>query len=207
MFLEGRTVQSGDTVAADQMIVQARFGRANELIVGDGQAPYYDLVKRGNVYKATNQAIIALSVNSTTATGLIVTNPAGSGKNLVLLELVVALASAPAGISVLALVGKPGPAQTVTHTTPMTTGFSNALYGTGNSSIALVDTAATIPTPETIRPLPGGPVAASSIMTPFIKDEIKGSLIVAPGGVISLQAFTTAISVMAQLTWAEVPIG
>lgn len=162
-------------------------------------------LRRGNSYTACMQAIAALSVNSTTATGLIITNPSNSGKNLVFLELLVAIASAPAGVSALALVG--AASGTVTHTTPMTTGFRNHNLGAANGSVALVDTAATIPTPFTLRPVPGGPVATGSVVTGFIKDEIDGALVVSPGGVVSLQAFTTAISVIASLTWEEEPIG
>lgn len=205
MIIEGRT-GFGDVAASEGVIAQARFGKTFELMTAHAHARHYDAVRRGNVFCATNQAIIALSVNSATATGLILNNPVGSGKNLVLLELMVALGTAPAGVSVLALVGSKGPAASVTHTTPMTTGFTNALLGGGNASVALVDTAATIPTPATFRSVPGGVVAASSISTPFIKDNIDGALVLAPGTVISLQAYTTAISVIAGLTWEEVPV-
>jgi hypothetical protein len=206
MLNEGR-VQTTDLAASDGMIAAARLGKTLAYLTQDAHARYQDAVRRGNVFVACMQAIGALSVNSATATGLIVTNPAGSGKNLVFLELLVALASAPAGVSVLALVGSKGPAAAVTHTTPMTTGFTNALLGGGNAtSVALVDTAATIPTPATFRAVPGGPAATGSVGTPFIKDEIAGALVMAPGTVLSLQAFTTAISVIASLAWEEVPV-
>src|SRR5678815_58648 len=78
--------------------------------------------KRGNVYTACMQAIAALSVNSVTATGIIITNPLTSKRYYVFLELLFAIGSAPAGVSCLALVGSPGPTAEagVTHTTPMT---------------------------------------------------------------------------------------
>ncbi|MEY4299376.1 MAG: hypothetical protein RIR25_612, partial [Verrucomicrobiota bacterium] len=39
---------------------------------------------------------------------------------------------------------------------------------------------------------------------PYIKDVVDGALVVGPGQLISLQAITTAISVIATFTWEEV---
>lgn len=201
-------IQTTDQAVSDGTVTQARGGKTGAQMIQESHARYQDAVRRGNVYTVANQAVLALSVNSTTATGLILTNPAGSGKNLVLLELCVALASSPAGIAVLAIVGTAGPgaAANVTHTTPITTGFRNALFGGANGSVALVDSAATVPAVQYLRAVPGGPIASTPLTAPFIKDEIAGALTIAPGGCISLQSTTTAISVMASLTWEEVPV-
>src|SRR5688572_18908507 len=57
---------------------------------------YYDALARGRVFFACNSATQALSVNSATATGLILTNPIGSGYNIVILQVCIAQVSAPA---------------------------------------------------------------------------------------------------------------
>lgn len=184
-----------------------RFGNTNELMVSDALPRYYDLNKNGFVYSASNVAAQALSVNSTTATGLILTNPIGSGIDLVLLEIQVALASLPAGQSSLILTGSSVSSGTaVTHTTPLTP-RSNML-GSSRTPIGLADSAATITATNIIKIISGGTaatVAASTAFPPFIKDEIAGSIILTPGTCISLQCLTTAISVVASMTWAEVP--
>jgi hypothetical protein len=200
-------VQTTDQNAGDGTVLIARAGRTGELFAADAQARYFDQVRRGNTFYACMQAIAALSVNSTTATGLIITNPPGNNKYLVLLELCVAIGSAPAGIAVLALVGSQTGA--ITHTTPIVrnTGFNNAVFGGGaGQPTALVDSAATVAAVQTVRAVGGGPAATGSVGTAFIKDEIAGAVVLAPGACVSLQAFTTAISVIASLTWAEVPI-
>ena len=67
--------------------VVARGSDFGEMAVVDGHARYMDAVLNGNVYTAANTASQALSLGSATATGLVLTNPAGSGKNLVILEI------------------------------------------------------------------------------------------------------------------------
>lgn len=168
------------------------------------QAKYYDLVSSGRCYMAANSALQALSLNTTTATGLIISNPVTSGVNLVLLQLCVALASAPAAQSNLVLTGNTlttAEANT-THTTPLT--VKNALIsGSVSNAKGKVDSAATVPTPAILRAIGGGPVAGSSISPAYIREDLDGIMILAPGTVVSLQAVTTAISVVASIVWYE----
>ena len=167
---------------------------------------YTDSVLSGRVFTACNTGLVALSVNSATATGLIIANPVTSGVNLVLLQLCVAIASPPAAQSNLILTGTlltTANANT-THTTPLT--VKNCFIGTSAASAkGLVDSAATVPTPAAIRSIGGGPVAASSITPPYIREDLDGIIILSPGCVISLQAITTAISVQASIVWREDP--
>ena len=96
-------------------------------------------------------------------------------------------------------------AAAVVHTTPVT--IRSALLGAGASSVALADSAATLPAaPVVVRAIGGGPVATGSVHAAFIRDEIAGDLILAPGTAVSLTALTTAISVLASICWAEVAI-
>lgn len=168
---------------------------------------YQEAVLRGNVFFACNSASQALSLNSATATGLILTNPFGSQKNLVLLDVAVALLTAPAGISNLILTGTlvPNTTTAVTQTTPLI--VRNAMIGNTSASVGLAASAATIQaTPVIARPIGGGPVATGSVTSPFIRDELSGLLVLVPGTCISLQCLTTAISVIASMTWEEVSI-
>lgn len=170
-------------------------------------ARFHDLVRGGRVFFACNTALQALSVNSATATGLILTNPASSGYNLEILQIGIALASAPAAQANLILTGNilTTAAAATTHTTPLI--VKNALIGSAFAAgVGLCDVAATVPTPAALRSIGGGPVAASSISPGFILDNVDGIVQLAPGCVISLQAMTTAITVLASITWVEVPI-
>lgn len=189
----------------DSTDVLARGGVTGDLIVSELNGRYFEQVYRGNTFTACNTAAQALSLNSTTATGLILTNPVGSGKLLVLLEVCVALATAPAGISTLILTGNVNPlAAAVTHTAALT--IQNALLGGGVASVAKADSQATMPTLTVLRAVGGGPVATGSINSAFIKDEIAGAIVLSPNTSISLQCLTTAISAVTSMTWAEVPV-
>jgi hypothetical protein len=74
-------------------------------------------------------------------------------------------------------------------------------------SVAWAGYAATLPASGvTLRGIGGGPVATGSIQSSPIKDTFDGHFCIPPNSYISLQAFTTAISVVASIVWAELPI-
>ena len=189
-------------------------GWLNESLVSELLAPYASLAQNGLVFTAAMQAVTALSLLSTaTATGLILVNPASSGKNLHLLELSVQTSATEVATGsniVLAFNGNPV-AAAVVNTTPAT--ISNALLGSGASSVARANTAATLPAvPIALRPVAfanttfGVAATAGLAQVPTIKEEFRGGIIIAPGCSVSLAALTTAISVLASFTWAELPI-
>lgn len=202
------TGQVGPQVLSDGSIQAIRQGRTAELVIGQAHGRYQEAVSRGNVFFAANTATQALSTNSTTATGLILSNPAGSGKNLVLLDLSVSIASLPAAQYALILTGNTNPiAAATTHTVALV--IQNALMGNANNSVAKADSSATIANATIMRHIPGGGAAtmASSISyPPFIRDELSGIIMLAPGTCISLQALTTAVTVLASIAWEEVVV-
>lgn len=163
-----------------------------------------DQAKLGNAYFAATQSAVTLSALSTTATGLVLVNPYGSGKNLAIQTVNWAFSTAPAGASVVGIAMSPAQSSTaVTLTTPLT--VQNALMaGTaGVTGVGKVCSAATtVGTPVWARFL-GGPVAASQINPPYIRDDIDGALILVPGTSIQLAYLTTAAVGMASIYWTE----
>ena len=164
-------------------------GWLNESLVSELLAPYASLAQNGLVFTAAMQAVTALSLLSTaTATGLILVNPASSGKNLHLLELSVQTSATEVATGsniVLAFNGNPV-AAAVVNTTPAT--ISNALLGSGASSVARANTAATLPAvPIALRPVAfanttfGVAATAGLAQVPTIKEEFRGGIIIAPG--------------------------
>lgn len=200
-------IRVGPIVATDGTVQVARSDKTGAQVVTDGHARYQEAVLRGNVFLASNQAGVALTVGiSTTSTGLALSNPPNSGKNLVILDLIIAPTTAPAGIATIGIEAVVVPtAVDSTHTTPLTP--RNALVGNTSTPVGKTDTAATLAaTPIAIRAVPGGPVATGGISTPFIRDEIAGAIILAPGTALSLFCLTTAISVLATIVWEEVAV-
>ena len=163
-----------------------------------------DQARLGNLFHAATQSAVTLSALSTTATGLILVNPYGSGKNLAIQQINWAFSTAPAGASVVGIAMSPAQSATaVTLTTPLT--VQNALLagtvspsGVGKACSA----ATTVGTPVWLRHL-GGPVAASQINPPFICDQTDGELILVPGTSIQLAYLTTAAVGMASISWIE----
>lgn len=157
------------------------------------------------IYVASTQAGVATSTAlSTTQTGLTLTNPAGSGKTLVVLQVTGALSSAPAGAATVVLAANVNPvAAAVTQTTPLTVRKAN--LGVSGTGVGLAASAVTLPAaPVVVRAL-GGPVAGSSISPTQIVDNVDGALCIAPGCALSLNSLTTAISGVWSIVWKEVP--
>lgn len=205
MLMEATVVQSAILAAAEAQ-VRARADRQGGILFSQVGGRYARLVEAGQVFFAANQAAAALSLLNATATGFILTNPVGSGVRVVLLDVTVALATAPAAIASLALAAGLWSATAVVQTTPLT--VRNAQIGpSAPTAFGLAASAATLPAaPVAIRAIGGGPVATGSVTAPFIRDEVAGMVQLQPGTSLSLSAFTTAISVLASMYWAELPL-
>lgn len=169
-------------------------------------ARYEDSCRRGRQFFACNSAIQALSVNSATATGFILTNPAASGVNIIILQANIAIASAPAAQANLIWTGNilTTAAAATTHTTPLVV-KNSLISSSASAAVGLADSAATVPTPAALRAIGGGPVATGTVGSVYLADYVDGALVLAPGCVISIQAMTTAISAVISVEWEEVP--
>lgn len=176
-------------------------------------APNYNLFASGKqIFNACTQAAQAVSVAlNTTYTGLCLSNPNASQRNLFLLRVGVGLSVAPAGIAPIGIIG--GISTTdVTHTTPGTvvSTFLGSTSGTpaslqqGIPSVGLVDTAATIPTPTWLEMLMGGFTAAALPASPLANFDFGGSWVIPPGGFICVGALT-AVTGFFSMTWAALP--
>src|SRR5882762_2101705 len=77
--------------SADNTPAPLRGTKDGATAIQDAHGKYQEAVYRGNVFVAANNAGSAIPVTLAAAsTGLILTNPPTSGKNLVLLECIVA---------------------------------------------------------------------------------------------------------------------
>jgi len=157
-----------------------------------------------DVYVASTQAGVATSTAlSTTQTGFTLTNPAGSGKSLRVLQINVACTSAPAGAATIVAAANVNPvAAAVTQTTPLT--VRNAKLGVSGTGVGLAASAVTLPAAPVVVRAIGGPVAASSISPPYIRDDVNGALVVQEGCALSINSLTTAISAVISVVWEEV---
>jgi len=168
-----------------------------------GKATY---IQNGNdaVFVASNQAGQALSTAlSTTQTGFTLTNPVGSGMNLLILQTTVAITSAPAGIATIVYAANTNPvAAAVTQVTALT--VRSAKLGSSQQPVGLAASAATLPAAPVVVRGVGGPVASGSVSQTYILDDVQGALVLTPGTAVSINCLTTAISAIVSMTWQEV---
>lgn len=167
-----------------------------ESYVGDGAR---------EIYLASTQAGVATSTAlSTTQTGFTLTNPAGSGKTLVLLQFNGSVSAAPAGAAPLVLAANVNPvAAAVTQGTPLTVRKAN--LGVSGTGAGLAASAATLPAAPVVVATLQAPVAASSITPANLNVSFDGSLSIAPGCALSLSSITTAVTGIWSMIWEEVP--
>ncbi len=198
--------QVGPQGGADSQTSSLRMDRDGGQVVTNLHGALYEQAARGKIFSAANPTAQAVSVAlATTYTGLCLSNPIGSGKNLAVLRAGFALTVAPAAIANVGLMGGFG---TVTHTTPriVNSGLINSVMTSSvGTSIALVDSAATIPTPVYLEGLMGGFTAAALPSSPNLTADLNGSWVVAPGGFIAIFALT-AVTGYGHFVWEEVSL-
>lgn len=166
-----------------------------ETYVGDGAR---------DIFVASTQAGVATTTAlSTTQTGFTLTNPAGSGKTLVLLRVDCAVSAAPAGAAPLVLAANVNPnATAVTQTTALTVRAAN--LGVTKGAVGLAASGATLPAAPVVVAALQAPVAASAITPASINVTFDGSLTIAPGCALSLSSITTAVTGIWSMTWEEI---
>ena len=159
--------------------------------------------RSGNMYFACNQANKATTALSTTATGLILYNPWGSGKKLVIVQAVFAFSAVPtaAGAVMLSMSNTPSSAAVPAGTADTIWAADGS--GPSTNSVARVFTIATTNIVNVyVAPL----VAASSTSASTAGLNIpEGSIVVVPGAHIQFSHVTTVATGIGSFLWAEVP--
>lgn len=181
-----------------------RGGITGELIIGQAHGKYYEPASRKTIFYAANQAATTWSVAlNTTHTGLVLSNPPGSGVNIAILQVGFALSVAPAGIAHIGLFGGFLSTGITVHTTPLTPACS--FLGTPKGQ-GLADGAATlVGTPVWLMPIQGGFTAGALPGSGMNMIDVEGSIIIPPGGYAGIGALTAAIGFGA-IIYEEIPI-
>jgi len=197
----------GPISAALEQKHPVRSEESGSLVVSQAHGAYFEAAKRGVVFTAHSQTGCVWTVGlATTYTGVAVSNPLGSGKNLSILAAGFQEVVQPAGIQAAWLAG--GYSTTaVTHSVPGVP--VNMLLG-GAIGVGKFDTDATLPVaPSILIPLTVGKISAvlSTSAGPILT-HVKGLVCVPPGGFVIVAAFTVgaAVGQYGCIVWEEVPI-
>lgn len=186
-----------------------RSGNKFDLITSELHGRYYEATYNRTVFSAGNQAAAATVALGTLAnTGLVLSNPIGSGVNLVLLKCSYVNSVAVPSAGYLALETGYNSGTNVTHTTPATV-FNNFI-GVGASGIGLVDVSSTLPTAPVHRLglAQCGTIATTGygVTTPNVVD-LEGSIILPAGGYVAFYTFATNTAAwFFTFTWEEVTV-
>ncbi len=201
---QGLASSIGDGSLADPYL-----GKQAQTIVQDFAPRYAEAAYRGVAFCGSTQAAVAVTNLVVGATGLILINPLGSGKNIFLVDLVIANGtSALATFPTIVLAANTNPVAlgSYTLTTPLT--IQPSLLGAQSTSVARLLSSATLPVaPVAVRTLWTPQISGSAATVgsePFVKDEIAGAIGIAPGCAVSLSA-SAAISLFSSITWIELP--
>ena len=159
--------------------------------------------RQGKMYMACNPANKATTALSTTATGLILYNPWGSGKRLIVVDAVFAFSAVPtaAGAVMLSAAGSVSQAATPAGTAAVVYHADCSGVSTGNAG--KVFTIATLPVVNVyIRPVSVASTTSGSgthIRVP------EGGITIVPGNYLHFSHVTTVATGIGSYLWIEVP--
>lgn len=173
--------------------------------IADARGHYTDLVARGKVFFAANQAGAAVTNLNATATGFILTNPVNSGiwaaiLRVQFIQTSTATTTANAGIQLAAGLFSN---TAVTHTTPLT--VRTALIGGSGTATLLADSSSTLPAaPVAVMNLwqPSVSATATTGIPPVVDINLDGLIILQPGCTLSMSALST-LSGATSMWWEE----
>lgn len=214
----------GPQISADGTTPSLRAGRSSEAIVQELHGRFYEQTFRGNVYSfgISNTALVAANAIATGVTssaqpvvGLY--NPSTSPVNLVILQASVVTttvantAVAPGGFM---WVGSAGNTGVSTGSTPVNmktlvaSGSSGKAFAVSTALTGLTNSLATLRASGIASINAAGPATAISQSISNTVENVDGSIIVPPGGVVALmnQLSTSTISVSVSIVWEEVVI-
>lgn len=205
MIIQG---QVGPVIAGDASTPAFRQGKGGEAITGELHARYYETNYRRALMTGANQSGQTTTVGfATTYTGLCLSNPLGSGYNLVLTKADVTFSIVPAAVMAVGIMTGYNASTNVAHTTPGTP--RSQFFGVGTAGVGLVDTAATLPAAPVLNTMLGSmgtaAITAATEMSSFNKD-FEGSIILPPGAYAAVYTSSAsgASGMWASFTWEEV---
>lgn len=162
--------------------------------------------RKGQVFVAANVAAKSVIAVTTSMTGVILYNPAGSNKKLIVVDAGWVWTTAPAAVHNIGLaLAAPNPTVPATLTA-IGSGVMSA-DGLGNKGVGLAYDAAALPVAPVIVRWSFGATYGSGVgeSPAMLVDHVDGAIILAPGVVLTFAAVTTTAVGMGSLTWIEVP--
>lgn len=161
--------------------------------------------QQGRMFFACNQANKATTALSTTATGLILYNPWGSTRRLLIVDARFAFSAVPTAAGAVMLSGGNTPSATAPTGLTADTIWGADGSGVNNGAVARVYTIATLAVVNVyIAPMT---VASSTTASTTVSIGLpEGAIQVVPGNYVMFSHITTVATGIGSFLWTEVPV-
>lgn len=195
----------GPVTSSDGATPAMRLGRSAELITDDLHGRYYESTYRKGMFSGSIVGQVTTVGLATTYTGLCLSNPNGSGYNLVINKVGVGFLVAFTAAAAVGLMT--GFSTTdVTHTAAVTP--RGQFFTGGGAGVGKLDSSATLPAAPTLNTIFGaGLTGAITVQTcEFSLFDLEGSIVLPPGAYAAIYTSTAAgtASMAASFSWEEV---
>lgn len=165
-----------------------------------------DYARNGQIFTACNQSAATVTlINTSTATGFILSNPWGSGKKMLLTNATFTYTTVPAATAVVFLAASIQPSQTALTGLTALTVYGADGSGAANNSVGKAYSAATTPVlPVYTRQIGYAPTTPATAGSLTWSPAFEGELSLVPGTFMQISYITTAPVGITSMTWIEV---
>lgn len=162
--------------------------------------------RQGAVFTACNQSAATVTlINTSTATGFILSNPFGSARKLVLISVGFQYSTVPSATSIPFLAGSIAPSPTAHATTTAITVYGADGSGSNVGNAARAYSASTTPNlPAYLLSLGYAPTTPATSGGLSFRTMLEGAIVLVPGSYVQMSYLGQAPVGICDMTWAEV---
>ncbi len=165
----------------------------------------FDYNRQGQVFTACNQAGATVTlINTSTATGFILSNPWGSGKNIAVLSAGFCYSTVPTATAIVFLAQSIAPSPAAHATVTALNIYAADGSGATGKSVARAYNASTTPNlPVYTRSLGYAPTTPATTGGLTMRDYTEGQIILVPGSYLQISYLGQAPVGVTDMTWLE----
>jgi len=203
-------IAAATSIAPGTQVV-GRAGQMGDGIVSEFAPRYYEATYRQQKFNGANTAATATTAGlATTYTGLVLYNPAGNTRNLIVTKVGYSFIVAPAAAMAIGLMTGYAAAGIVTASAAGNPG-STSLIGTGSAPTGKAALSATLVGTPLVHSVFGMAGTAAATAMPTITGSIvdlEGGVVLPPGGYAAIYTSTAsgAASFLGSIEWLELPL-
>jgi hypothetical protein len=198
----------GPQVGTDGQNLVSRQDRTGSSIVNQGGGKWQELNRLGLMWTGSTAAAgVNIPIYTSTTQQFVLSNPAASGKAAILKSFTLGYVSGTPVAGFIMLHGS----NVTSATAPSGTAgvqFNNKTGATTGSAMSVLGATVTVVASTWFRPSISTYLTTAGTNPLLVSEELDGSIIVMPGGWVSIAANAAAFGThMCSFTWAETVVG